>query len=221
LEILDKYLWEDNQDVSSTHDFGKDILPKMVKNKLKIFAYPYSGYWVDVGTISSYWQANMDLLKSDPQLKLYDRSWVIHTRTEERPPSRIQSGAIIRDSMISDGCIIEEGAVIENSVLSPGVVVKNGARIKESILLTDGYVDVNASIEKTIVDKKVIIGTNARIGSCINERIVLIGKNSHVIPNVLIEPGAIIGNDVLISDFEKLVIQSGELVDTKSKPKYG
>jgi len=88
-ELLDRVLWEDRQRKKSTHDFGKDIIPYLVKSKARVFAFPYSGYWMDVGTAISYWQAHMDLLSPSPQLKLYDRSWVVHTRTEERPPARI------------------------------------------------------------------------------------------------------------------------------------
>jgi len=220
LDILDKYLWEDNQDPASTHDFGKDILPKLVKDKLRIYAYPFSGYWVDVGTISSYWKAHMDLLNDDPQLKLNDRSWVIHTRTEERPPSRIKSGAIIRDSMISDGCIIEEDVIIEKSILSPGVVIKKGSYIKESILLTDNIVEAYSIVEKSILDKRVLVGSKAKIGSSDSEFIVLIGKNSQVKPNITIEPGAIIANDVLNSDYQNMIVHGGELIETKRKPDY-
>ena len=218
LDVLDKYLWADSQDDKSTHDFGKDILPKLVNDGLRIYAYPYSGYWVDVGTISSYWKAHMDLLMNEPQLKLNDRSWVIHTRTEERPPSKIKSGAIIMDSMISDGCIIEDGAVIERSILSPGVIIKKDAKIKEAIVLTDTVVENSAIVERSILDKRILIGSNARIGSIESEKIVLIGKNSKTPPNLIIEPGATIANDVVISDFPSLVIKSNEVIETKRKP---
>ena len=221
LDVLDKYLWEDNQDISSTHDFGKDILPKLVKDNRKIFAYPFSGYWVDVGTIDSYWKAHMDLLKEDPELKLNDRTWVIHTRTEERPPSKIQNGAIIKNCMISDGCVIEEGAVIENSVLSPGVIVKKGARITDSILFTDDYIDSGARVEKAILDKRVVIGTKAKIGSTKSNNIVLVGKNSQVIPDAIIKPGATIANDVTPSDFKSKIVGAGELVETEHRTKNG
>ncbi len=85
-DLLDVVLWEDHQRENSSHDFGKDILPRLIESKARVFAFPYTGYWMDVGTINSYWQAHMDLLSPNPMLKLYDRSWIIHTRTEERPP---------------------------------------------------------------------------------------------------------------------------------------
>ena len=129
-ELLDHVLWEDSQRKKSSHDFGRDIIPYLVKSKARVFAFPYSGYWMDVGTAASYWQAHMDLLSPSPQLKLYDRSWVMHTRTEERPPARITAGATVYASMISGGCFIKSGARVESCVLSPGVIIKPGAVVR-------------------------------------------------------------------------------------------
>jgi glucose-1-phosphate adenylyltransferase len=109
----------------------------MVKTGMRVFAFPFGGYWVDVGTIDSYWRAHMDLLKHPPELDLNDRSWIIHTRSEERPPALIQSGATVRDCLISDGVTIAPGAVVERCVLSPGVYVGPQAVVRESIILTD------------------------------------------------------------------------------------
>ena len=109
-DVLDRVLHEDQHDPDSEHDFGKNILPKMVADKMNIFAYPYGGYWIDVGTVDAYWEAHMDLLSSPPSLNLNDRTWVIHTRSEERPPVRIGADANIVDSMITDGSVIGAGA---------------------------------------------------------------------------------------------------------------
>jgi len=218
LDTLDQYLWEDHQDENSSHDFGKDILPKLVAGGKRIFAYPYAGYWVDVGTIQSYWQAHMDLLMSEPPLKLNDRSWVIHTRTEERPPVRIAAGAIVMDSMLSDGCILEAGARVENSVLSPGVIVRAGAVVRQSILLTDSIVGSGAIVERTILDKRVQVYENAILGSQLDRNIVLAGKNSQIPAGARLLPGATIANDVVLSDYSKLTIDTTEVVQTKRKP---
>ena len=110
---------------------------------------------MDVGTVESYWSAHMDLLPNPPRLDLNDRSWIVHTRTEERPPIRVEQGATIANSMICDGCTISEGARVIQSVLSPGVTVKPGAEIIESIILTDTYIGDNAKIMRAILDKKV------------------------------------------------------------------
>jgi glucose-1-phosphate adenylyltransferase len=85
-------LWDDHARADSSHDFGKDILPRLVAQGKNVFAFPYNGYWVDVGTVNSYWQAHMDLLTDNPPLDLNDRSWIIHTRTEERPPRALPAG---------------------------------------------------------------------------------------------------------------------------------
>ncbi len=218
LDTLDQYLWEDHQDRKSSHDFGKDILPKLVAGGKRIFAYPYSGYWVDVGTIQSYWQAHMDLLSNEPPLKLNDRSWVIHTRTEERPPVRISAGAIVMDSMLSDGCMLETGARVENSVLSPGVIVQAGAIVRKSILFTDSIIGSGAKVEKAILDKRAHVFENAIVGSLLAEDIVLVGKNSQIPSNAIIHPGATISNDVVVADYPNLTIKPSDVVETKRKP---
>src|SRR5205807_5730906 len=107
---------------SAHHDFGHKIIPTMVERSERVYAYPFAGYWQDVGTIQSYWEAHMALLTDRPTFDLYDKSWIIHTRSEERPPAHISSGAQISSSLISHGCIIK--GRVEHSVLSPGVVVE-------------------------------------------------------------------------------------------------
>ncbi len=220
-DLLDRILWEDHQSKDSSHDFGKDILPRLIEGKASIFAFPFTGYWMDVGTINSYWQAHMDLLSPNPPLILYDRSWIIHTRTEERPPSRIPVNADIYASMLSDGCYIQEGACVESSVLSPGVVIGAGAVVRESIIMTDTIIEKGAVIERAIIDKRVHVGENARIGGGIaapNIQLAVIGKNSDVPAGMVMEPGATIGVDVIASDYSGLMVQSGETIQTKRQP---
>lgn len=217
-EVLDKALWEDHQRPDSSHDFGKDILPRLVNKGERVFAYPYTGYWVDVGTINSFWQAHMDLLGDKPSIDLNDRSWIIHTRTEERPPVRIYSGADIQDSMITDGCVIKPGAKVVRSVLSPGVRIESGVLIEESIILTDTIIEAGASIQQTIIDKRVHVGEEARIGAISPTKeplIAMIGKNSTIPPRLIIEPGAVIGTDVWGEDFSSDIIRSDEYIQTK------
>jgi glucose-1-phosphate adenylyltransferase len=220
-ELLDKVLWEDRQRTNSTHDFGKDILPRLVKSRARVFAFPYSGYWMDVGTVQSYWQAHMDLLSPFPNLKLYNRSWIIHTRTAERPPARLPSEAYLYASMICDGCFIEEGASVESSVLSPGVIVRAGAVVRESIVITDSVIESGAVVERAVIDKQVRVGPNARIGGGVADQyinIALVGKNSHVPEGFVVEPGAEIGTDVIESDYTDRVIRPGETIITKRLP---
>jgi len=220
-DALDHILWRDRERKKSSHDFGKDIIPRMVKNKARVFAFPYSGYWMDVGTINSYWQSHMDLLSPNPPLKLYDRRWVIHTRTEERPPVRFPDETSVYASMITDGCYIERGARVESSVLSPGVIVKSGAVVRESILLTDCVVEKNAVVERAILDKRVQVGENARVGGGVSSseiRLTLVGKNSLLPPNLVVEPGAVINTDVIPTDFEDLYVKTDHPVQTKRQP---
>lgn len=221
LDLLDRVLWLDHKEKSSNHDFGKDIIPGLVKSNARIFAYPYSGYWMDVGTVLSYWQAHLDLLAPVPPLKLYDRSWIIHTRTEERPPSRIPQTAHVFASMLSDGCYIQENARIESSVLSPGVLVRPGAVIRESIIMTDSIIESGAVIERAIIDKHVHVEQNAHIGGGIANpdiRLTIVGKNSIVPAGFIVESGGVIATDVISSDYPAEIVKSGDLIETKRQP---
>lgn len=219
-KMLDKALWEDSISMDSSHDFGKDIIPRLVANNERIYAYPYGGYWVDVGTIDSYWQANMDLLGEEPRLDLNRRDWIIHTRTEERPPVRIKNGARIENSLICDGCIIEKGTSIINSVLSPGVRVCSGASIQNSILLTDCQIDENVVIERAILDKRAHIFAGAMVGENQTSisRITMVGKNTIVPEKLVVHEGAVIGQDIIPSDYDTLEIGPGERVQTRRLP---
>lgn len=202
--VLEQLLQEDQKRKSSSHDFGKDIIPRMVFEGMRLYAYPYGGYWIDVGTIDAYWEAHMDLLGSPPSLNLNDRTWVIHTLSEERPPVHIHTGATVRNSMITDGSVISEGAVVENSILSPGVYVGPNAVVRESIVLTDTYIEAGAVVERCILDKIVVIGHNARVGKIqdVGELgITCVGKNTHVPAGYTIGHSCILGTDLRLEDF--------------------
>lgn len=218
--VLDKLLWDDHLKSESSHDFGKDIIPLMIQKGMRVFAYPYSGYWMDVGTIQSYWKAHMDLLEPYPSLNLYNRSWVIHTRSEERPPANIQSGAVIEDSLISDGCVIESGVKITQSVLSPGVYVQSGSVISHSILLTDCTVQRDVTISHSVIDKRAFLHAGCQVGVGVNpdNLITTVGKNSVIPPRYVLEPGVVIGTDVIPSDYPKNVVKSGEFIQTRRLP---
>jgi glucose-1-phosphate adenylyltransferase len=217
-DILNNYLLEDHNLPNSSHDFGKDILPKMVADGARVFAYPYNGYWMDVGTASSYWKAHMDHLADKPPFDLNDRSWIIHTRTEERPPVWIARGATIENSLICDGCEIASTAKVIRSVLSPGVIVRSGAVVRESILLTDTVIESGAVIERAIIDKKVRINSQAHVGGMVEAAeplLTMVGKNSEVPQGYIIEPGAVIGTDVIESDYPATVVRGDDYILTK------
>ncbi len=119
-------------------DFGHNVIPAMIEGGARVYGYRFDGYWQDVGTVQSYWEANLALLSDAPELDLYDREWIIHTRSEERAPAKVGATAQVHRSLISHGCVIN-GSVV-NSVLSPGVVVDVGAVVRDSIILFDSVI---------------------------------------------------------------------------------
>lgn len=217
--VLEKVLAKSAE--ASNNDFGKDIMPRMIADGMSVFAYPYGGYWIDVGTVDAYWEAHMDLLSSPPSLNLNDRTWVIHTRSEERPPVRISANATIRNSLITDGATIADGATVERSVLSPGVYVGPGAIVRESIILTDAYIEANAVVERCILDKIVVIGNHAHVGSIAEVGdlgITSIGKNTHVPPGFTIGRNCTLGTDLRPADYDKFsdkIVPSGTKLGIK------
>jgi len=218
-EILSQVLQADAANPDSKHDFGKDIVPRLIESH-RVFAYPFSGYWVDVGTIQSYWEAHMDLLSDHPPLDLNDRGWIIHTRSEERPPVNIRTGAVVLHSLITDGCLIE--GTVEYSVLSPGVRVERGAVVRYSIVMTDAVIRAGAMVDRSIVDKQVEIGPGAQVGygmdytpsrvTDLSSGITLIGKNAVVPANLRIGRNCIIASDVRPNDFVGNTVPSGTVV---------
>jgi len=203
--VLERMLQEDQKRKSSNHDFGKDIIPRMAVEGMRVFAYPYGGYWIDVGTLDAYWEAHMDLLASPPSLNLNDRTWVIHTLSEERPPVHINSGAVVRNSLITNGTVISEGAIVEQSVLSPGVYVGPNAVVRESIVFTDTYIEAGAVVERCILDKIVVVGHGAYVGKIPEVGdlgITCVGKNTHVPAGFTVGRDVVLGTDLRLEDFE-------------------
>jgi glucose-1-phosphate adenylyltransferase len=219
IEVLSQVLKLDAANPQSKHDFGKDIIPKMLAD-YRVFAYPFSGYWVDVGTIQAYWEAHMDLLADHPPLDLNDRSWVIHTRSEERPPVNIRTGATVAHSLITDGCTIE--GTVEYSVLSPGVRVERGAVVRYSIIMTDSTVQAGAMVDRCIVDKQVEIGTGSQVGfgadytpsrvADLSSGLTLVGKGAVIPPNIKIGRNCIVVSDTRPEDFRTDNVPSGTVV---------
>lgn len=188
-EKLYKYLELDNADAASSNDFGKDVLPKMLASGEKMLAYEFSGYWKDVGTIASLYEANMDLLGDKPKFDISDSSWKIQSRSPLAPPQYIGEGARTVNSIIMSGCEIY--GVVENSVLASGVIVKKGAVIKNSILMSEAVVGENSVIEYSIIDENTVIGKDCRIGDGKNgvNGITVLGRNITVKDGTVIEAG--------------------------------
>lgn len=208
------------------HDFGRNIIPNMVTRNERVFAYPFTGYWQDVGTIQSYWEAHMALLNDRPAFDLYDRSWVIHTRSEERPPAHLRSSAKVNYSLISHGCIIQ--GTVERSVLSPGVVVEEGAVVRDSIILFDCVIGAGSVVDHAILDKEVTVGKGCQIGhgddmtpnklepSRLNTGITLIGKRAHLPESLVVGRNCKIGSDLRPEDFTSATLASGETLEDRT-----
>ena len=195
-EKMYKYLEEDDDDPESSKDFGKNILPKMLNAGEKMFAYRFEGYWKDVGTISSLWEANMDLLGEDPAFDVADPAWKIHSRNPLAPPEYIGEGAAVQNSMVALGCeIYGEG---ENSVLSSNVVVEKGAVVKDSVIMSGTTVRAGAKIDYSIIDEDVVVGEDAVIGADKSEAkgIAVLGRNIEVGKGAVVSAGAIIDKNI-------------------------
>lgn len=159
---LKRYLETDNAMKESSNDFGKDVIPRIIGEGERVFAYLFSGYWRDVGTIESLWQANMDLLKPNPAIDLDDPSWRIYARSPVEPPHYIANGASVKNSMIAAGCMI--GGEVYSSVVFHGVRIDKGAVVRNSVIMPNSHVRAGSQVMKSIVAEDVDIGEGAMIG---------------------------------------------------------
>lgn len=159
---LFKYLEEDDANPNSSKDFGKDVLPAMLNAGEKMYSYRFEGYWKDVGTIASLWEANRDLLGDDPKFDVGDKTWKIHSRNPLAPPEHIGESGVVKNSMIALGCEID--GVVENSILGSNVIVEKGAQVKDSVVLANSVIKANATVSYSIIDENVTVGEAAKIG---------------------------------------------------------
>jgi glucose-1-phosphate adenylyltransferase len=193
---LFKYLEKDASNPNSSNDFGKNVLPDMLASGEKMMAYEYHGYWKDVGTIDSLYEANMDLLGDNPVFDINDTTWRIHSRSPLASPHYIADNTKTVNSIIMSGC--EVYGTVENSVLASGVVVKKGAVIKNSIVMADVVISENSVIDYSIIDENTIIGKNCVIGDSKSNKkgIAVIGRNLTISDGVSVKGGEIIENDL-------------------------
>lgn len=185
------YLIADDLDPESSNDFGKNIITGMLAKGEKMYAYPFEGYWKDVGTLSSLWEANMDLLGEDPAFDVDDDEWRIRSRTSAEPPQYIGANAKVQNSIITEGCIID-GTVI-NSVLSNGVVVEAGAVVKDAVILSGAVIKKDAKVEYAIVDEDVVIEEGASLGVDRNtvKDVTVVGAGCVITKDINVEPGSV------------------------------
>ena len=190
--VMKKYLTEDNADPNSKNDFGKNIIPNLLKDKKALYAYAFTDYWKDVGTISSLWEANMDLLKNPPEFDLTDPRWKIYSRTPVMPPHFIEAGATVANSMVTEGCEIY--GTVRDSVLFAGVHVAKDAIVEDSVIMPGTHIESGAVVRRCIISESCVISRDARVGEAEGDI-------------------ALIGQDTTLP--EGFVVKAGEQVDTE------
>lgn len=197
---LKKYLVENENANSGSKDFGKDIIPAMLANDERLFAYSFEGYWKDVGTLDSLWEANMDLLSPSVPLDLYDPNWKIYSRNNNMPPQYIGKNANIENSMIAEGSSID--GTVDFSVIFSGVTIEEGATVNYSIVMPGSVIKAGAVVEYAIIGEECVIESGAKIGTSpenISDRdnwgIAVVGHNVTVTENKIVEPKQIIADN--------------------------
>lgn len=182
-KVLKEYLEMDHRNADSNHDFGKDIIPLLLEERKKLIAYPFKGYWKDVGTVQSLWEANMDLLDEDCELKLFDHSWRIYSVNPNQPPQYLAPEASICDALINEGCIIE--GKVEKSVLFQGVTIEEGASVRHSVIMPDAIVGKGCVIEKAIISCGVRVPDGAIIRPKYKEDPVILVSHESILESLM------------------------------------
>ena len=192
---LFKYLKEDDENPNSSKDFGKDVLPAMLNAGEKMFSYRFKGYWKDVGTISSLWESNMDLLGADPAFDVADPDWKIHSRNPLAPPEYLGRSASVHNSMVALGCEIE--GTVEHSVLAAGVIVEEGAVVKDSVIMAETVIKKGAKVVYSILDEHCVVEENAVVGQEKKENagIAVLGRDVTIAKGVSVAGGKILDKD--------------------------
>lgn len=197
---LRRFLEEDERSPASQNDFGKDIIPAMLKEGASLYAYPFTGYWKDVGTIDSLWEANMDLLDPDCPINLNDQAWKIYSRSPVVPPHYVGAEARIENSMVAEGCSIEGD--IAGSVLFSGVSVERGAVVRDSIIMPGVHIGRGARVQKAVVAEDADIGESAIVGFRSDELhrqkfgITVVGDGVRVGPKSSVMEASVLDSDV-------------------------
>lgn len=219
-DVLRKALIEDSK-IHPDSDFGKHIIPKMLEEGKTLYAYRFKDYWKDVGTIESYWQANMELIKTLPEFNLYEDFWRIYTNNDYQPPQYTGENASIKTSLISEGCLIY--GTVENSVISKNVIIEEGAVVRDSIIMENCVIGANTVIERSIIDQDTKIGANIKMGvgeNVINELkpkiyntgITVIGSNTVVPDGIEIGKNCVILGETTADMYPDNKLESGKSV---------
>ena len=219
-ERLREALIEDNS-IHPDSDFGKHIIPKMLEEGQPMYAWRFQGYWKDVGTIQSYWESNMDLIRTLPEFNLYEDFWKIYTNSDHQPPQYTAADAKVEESLLSDGC--EVYGEVYRSILGPGVIVEKGAVVKDSIIMAGTYIGEGSLIDKCVIDEKCKIGKNVQMGvgedvpneqkpAIYNTGITVMGMNSVVPDGVVMGKNCVISGVTVAADYPDGKLASGKSV---------
>ncbi len=197
-EVLEKYLIEDENNPESQNDFGKNIIPQMLGDGKKLFAYEYKGYWKDVGTIDSLWESNMDAITPGSGLILHDKGWRIYARNPVKPAVFISTDAVVKNSMIAEGCYT--CGTVDHSIIFYDVKIGKGAIVNNSIIMPGSVIEDGAVVEYSIIAENVTVRAGARIGATPadgeNKKITVIGNSLTVGSNAYVEAGTIVEEDI-------------------------
>mgnify|MGYP000115853367 FL=1 len=202
-------------------DFGKHVIPYCFENNKRIFAYEYNGYWKDVGTLSSYWEANMELIDIIPVFNLYEEFWKIYTRTDTIPPQYIGENAYIEKSIIGDGTEIY--GKVYNSVIGAGVVIEEGTVVRDSIIMNNSVIGKDSIVTKSIIAEDVQIGSHVELGAgeeaenvfkpqIYNSSLVTVGECSVIPDNVTVGKNTAISGETTIDDYQEGQLASGGII---------
>ena len=193
-KVMKEYLTADAADPKSQNDFGKNIIPNLLKDKKALYAYAFTDYWKDVGTISSLWEANMDLLKSPPEFDLTDPRWKIYSRTPVMPPHFIADDAVVENSMVTEGCEID--GIVRDSVLFAGVTVEKGAVVEDSVIMPGTTIQAGAIVRRAIVSEGCVIAKRCEVGESAGD-IALIGQDTVLPEGYVVKAGLQVDNDAI------------------------
>lgn len=180
-KTLKKALIEDEANPDSSKDFGKDIIPKLLGENKKLMVYPFKGYWKDVGTVESLWEANMDLLNEDIGFDIYDKNWKIYSQAPNKPGQVIGESAKIKNSLITEGCVVD--GEVENSVLFSGVHIEKGAKVTNSVIMCDTIIGKNSKVDRAIFGRKVVVKDNLEVAG--KSEILLVEEDRVVTENII------------------------------------
>lgn len=217
---LREALVEDNS-IHFDSDFGKHIIPKMLDEGQPLYAWRFHGYWKDVGTIQSYWESNMDLIRALPEFNLYEDFWKIYTNSDHQPPQYLAPGAKVTESLVTDGCEIY--GEVSRSILGPNVIVEQGAVVRDSIIMSDTVIGADSVIERCVIDEQCRVGKGVRMGvgenipnetkpNIYNTGITVMGMHSTVPDGVTLGKNCVVYGTTDAADYPQGVLESGRSV---------